>query len=250
MNLNEYRKMRELEDHYWWFISRRELALTLLDQILHNANPTLLDVGCGTGAVLNELEKRGQAVGIDLSHEALKFSKERGLNHLVYANAENLPFTDGQFDAVLSLDTIEHVPNHQAAAAEIYRVLKPGGVFVMNVPAFNWLWGPHDVALMHQRRYTTGKVRDLLEIQGFQIQKISYSVFFLFPAVMLRRLTEKFQRGEAKVKLPQFSPSTNQRLTKLMRVEGNLFQTTNLPWGSSVVCVAQKPNITTTKAVK
>jgi ubiquinone/menaquinone biosynthesis C-methylase UbiE len=250
MNPNEYRKMRELEDHYWWFISRRELALTLLDQNLKGTQSSLLDVGCGTGAVLTELEKRGQAVGIDLSHEALKFSKERGLNHLVYANAEQLPFQDSQFDAVVSLDTIEHVPDHQSAAAEIYRVLKPGGIFVMNVPAFSWLWGPHDVALMHQRRYTTGKVRELLEIQGFQIQKLSYSVFFLFPAVMLRRLTEKLQKGEAKVKLPQFNPNTNQRLTKLMRIESSIFQSANLPWGSSVVCVAQKPNISPTKAVK
>lgn len=242
--------MRELEDHYWWFVSRRELALNLLDQNLHTAKPALLDVGCGTGAVLSELEKRGPSVGIDLSHEALRLSKERGLNHLVYANAEQLPFIDNQFDAVLSLDTIEHVPNDKAAAAEIFRVLKPGGIFVMNVPAFNWLWGPHDVALMHQRRYTTGKVRDLLEIQGFHIQKLSYSVFFLFPAVMIRRFSEKLQKSEPKVKLPQFQPSTNQRLIRLMQFEGNVFQATNLPWGSSVVCVAQKPNITTTKVVK
>ncbi len=242
--------MRELEDHYWWFISRRELALTLLDKHLRSSKSAMLDVGCGTGAVLTELEKRGKAVGVDLSHDALTFSKERGLNHLVYANAEQLPFGNAQFDAVISLDTIEHVPDHESAAAEIYRVLKPGGVFVMNVPAFNWLWGPHDVALMHQRRYTTQKVRELLEMQGFQIEKLSYSVFFLFPAVMLRRLTEKFQKGDAKVKLPQFSAGTNQLLTKLMRAESRLFQSLNLPWGSSVVCVAQKPNITATKIVK
>jgi len=242
--------MRELEDHYWWFISRRELALTLLDQHLSNSNSALLDVGCGTGAVLTELEKRGQAVGIDLSHDALTFSKERGLNHLVYANAEQLPFLCNQFEAVVSLDTIEHVPDHQSAAAEIFRVLKPGGIFVMNVPAFNWLWGPHDVALMHQRRYTTGKVRELLEAEGFQIQKLSYSVFLLFPVVMLRRLTEKFQRGEPKVKLPELSDSTNQFLTKLMRIESKLFQAANLPWGSSVVCVAQKPNNSPANTVK
>ena len=242
--------MRELEDHYWWFISRRELAFALLDKYLTGQNPALLDVGCGTGAVLTELEKRGPAVGVDLSHDALAYSKKRGLNHLVYANAEQLPFTDDQFDAVISLDTIEHVPDHESAVKEIYRVLKPGGIFVMNVPAFAWLWGPHDIALMHQRRYTKQDVSKLLISKGFKVQKLSYSVFFLFPAVVIRRFTEKLQRGEAKVKLPEFSTSTNRLLINLMRNEGKLFQNVNLPWGSSVVCVAQKPTVPLSKAVE
>jgi ubiquinone/menaquinone biosynthesis C-methylase UbiE len=242
MNPEEYRKMRSVEDDYWWFVSRRELALTLLDTYAKTQNATILDVGCGTGAVLSELESRGHAIGIDLSHDALTFSNDRGLNHLVYANAEQLPFVDNLFDAVVSLDTIEHVPDHESAIAEIFRTLKPGGVFVMNVPAFNWLWGPHDIALMHQRRYTRQQVKSLLVSQGFQVEKLSYSVFFLFPAVILRRLADKFNKGEPKVTLPQFRTSTNQALKSLMRTEGQLFQRVNFPWGSSVVSVAKKPN--------
>ncbi|MBS1710425.1 MAG: methyltransferase domain-containing protein [Armatimonadetes bacterium] len=241
MNPGEYRKMRDLEDHYWWFVSRRELALSLLDHHVGD-QPLILDVGCGTGAVLTELGRRGTAVGVDLSHDALSFSKSRGLALLVYANAEQLPFADATFDAVVSLDTIEHVPGHEAAAAEVFRVLKPGGVFVMNVPAFAWLWGPHDIALMHQRRYTRAMVRGLLADSGFTILKLSYSVFLLFPAVVARRLAEKMQGGEPKVKLPRFSPFWNRLLLAVMRLEAALFRRMDLPWGSSVVCVAQKPH--------
>lgn len=241
MNPSEYRKMRELEDHYWWFVSRRELALSLLDCNLQES-AVILDVGCGTGAVLTELEGRGSAVGVDLSQEALAYSKSRGLNHLVYANAEQLPFLDHTFDAVVSLDTIEHVPGHHKAVAEVFRVLKPGGVFVMNVPAFSWLWGPHDVALMHQRRYTRRQVADVVSGVGFSVHKLSYSVFVLFPAVVLRRLFEKLQQGEPKVKLPRFRPWANRLLLAIMRCEAWLFRHMDLPWGSSVVCVAQKPH--------
>jgi len=240
MNRDEYAKMRSLEDHYWWFVSRRDLALKLLDAYAPPGEMAILDVGCGTGAVLTELQKRGQAVGLDLSHDALQYSCERGLNNLVYANAEQLPFADGAFQAVVSLDTLEHVPDDESAVAEIYRCLSPGGVFVMNVPAFAWLWGPHDVALMHQRRYTRKQVQKLLEGTGFEVVKLSYSVFFLFPAVMLRRLFEKLQRGEPQVKLPQFSKPTNSMLNSLMLGETSLFIRHNLPWGSSVVCVAVK----------
>jgi SAM-dependent methyltransferase len=240
MNPGEYQKMREQEDTYWWFVSRRQLALALLDQNLA-PNAIILDVGCGTGAVLTELKSRGTAVGIDLSHDALQFSAQRGLQNLVYGNAEQLPFATATFDAVVSLDTIEHVPADNQAAAEIFRALKPGGIFIMNVPAFAWLWGPHDIALMHQRRYTQLQVANLLKSQGFIIHKLSYSVFFLFPAVIVRRLIERLRGGEPKVTLPQFSPFTNRLLIKLMRAESWLIQRLSLPWGSSVVCVAQKP---------
>ncbi|QYK52229.1 MAG: class I SAM-dependent methyltransferase [Fimbriimonadaceae bacterium] len=241
MNRDEYAKMRSLEDHYWWFVSRRDLALRLLDQFAPPGELSILDVGCGTGAVLTELESRGQAVGLDLSHDALRYSAERGLKNLIYANAEQLPFDSESFQAVVSLDTLEHVPDHESAVKEIYRCLSPGGVFVMNVPAFAWLWGPHDVALMHQRRYTRRQVKQLLNGAGFEIQRLSYSVFFLFPAVMLRRLLDKLQRGEPQVKLPQFTRFTNGVLNALMQGETSLFLKHNLPYGSSVVCVATKP---------
>lgn len=241
MNLDEYAKMRALEDRYWWFVSRRNLALRLLDAYSPDAQRTL-DLGCGTGAMLDQLQRRSpEAVGVDLWDEALQFSKARGLNNLVRANAEHLPFADATFDAVVALDTLEHVRDDRAAFAEAHRILRPGGAFIINVPAFRWLWGPHDVALMHQRRYTRAEVKDRLIEVGFSIRLLSYSVFFLFPAVVMRRGAERLARGPAEVRLPQFSRPTNSFLTSLMAWEGRLLQSVQLPWGSSVVAVAIKP---------
>ncbi len=232
--------MRDLEDHYWWFVARRQLALDLLNTHA-TQNPKSLDVGCGTGALLHHLQQSNEAHGVDYFPIALEFSAKRGITHLVHGNAEALPLATNTYDAVVSLDTLEHVPDHVAAAQEIFRVLKPGGIFVMNVPAFQWLWGPHDVALMHQRRYTRREVTRLLQNAGFKVEKASYSVFFLFPVVVLRRLLEKLQTGPAKVKLPRVSPAINRTLVRLMDAEARLFKSINLPYGSSVVALARKP---------
>jgi SAM-dependent methyltransferase len=231
--------MRELEDHYWWFVSRRRLALALLSRF--STEGLVLDVGCGTGAVLTELQKKGNAVGIDLSGTALEYAAERGLTNLVKADAQALPFTTASFQSVVSLDTLEHVPDDTAAAREIARVLKPGGVAVINVPAFRWLWGPHDVALMHCRRYTRRDLKTLLENAGLKVEKVSYGVFLLFPVVLVIRLADRLGRRKAEVILPPVPPWFNRALTALMSLEEKTIPSLGLPWGSSVIAIARKP---------
>ena len=239
MHTEEYAKMRKAEDHYWWFVSRRRLALAMLDQFA-GSKERILDVASGTGAVLTELQKLGWAGGVDFSPLAMEFCRDRGLPNLMVGNAETLPVRSSEFDAVVSLDTLEHVPDDEAAVSEIARVLKPGGVLILNVPAFKWLWGPHDVALMHQRRYTKRQIRELLERHGLKLEKLSYSVFLLFPVVILLRTFDKFRWGPAKVSLPRVSGGINSFLVKLQDMEARWIMGGSLPWGSSVVAVARK----------
>lgn len=239
MNVDEYAKMREAEDHYWWFVSRRRLALSMLERYAPDAR-RVLDVGSGTGALLNELNQGREAVGLDFSPLAVRFCRERGLDSLVVGDAEHIPFVHGSFDAVVSLDTLEHVADHESAVEAISGSLRPGGTLVLNVPAFRWLWGPHDVALMHHRRYTKAEVKDILERHGLKVEKLSYSVFLLFPLVVLIRLADKLRRGPAKVSLPKVSPTSNLWLVKLQDMEARWIANGSLPWGSSVVAVARK----------
>ena len=239
MNIAEYAKMRQAEDHYWWFVSRRRLALALLDRFAPQS-ADVLEVGSGTGALLTELQETKRAIGLDFSPLAIGYCRERGLTNLLVGNAERLPFRDTSFDAVVSLDTLEHVPDHESAVAGIARSLRPGGVLVLNVPAFRWLWGPHDVALMHHRRYTKSQVRDLLSSHGLRLEKLSYSVFLLFPFVVLLRFLDKFKWGPPKVSLPRVSTPTNRFLVKLQDMEARWILAGSLPWGSSVIAVAKK----------
>ena len=146
----------------------------------------------------------------------------------------------GTIDAVVTLDTLEHVEHDDEAVGEIARALKPGGLLILNVPAFKWLWGPHDVALMHHRRYTKRQIKDLLERHGFKLLKLSYSVFLLFPVVILIRGLDKFRWGPAKVSLPKVFGGFNSFLVKLQDMEARWIMGGSLPWGSSVVAVARK----------
>lgn len=232
--------MYELEDTYWWFVARRELALTVLRKA-GLSGATLLDVGCGTGAGQRAFAEFGTVYGVDFSQEALEFSHSRGLTLLARANAEVLPIRTSSVDAVVTLDTIEHVADDVSAVNEIFRALKPGGMLLMNVPAYMFLWGPHDVALMHQRRYTVTSARRLVESAGFVVERASYSVFLLFPMVLALRILGKIRGGEPSAKLPSLPAWVQGILKGIMSVERAIFGAINLPWGSSVVIVARKP---------
>lgn len=242
MQVEEYARLFEFEDQYWWFVARRRTAIKLMRERT-KPDPRILDLGCGTGAVLDELNQVGEGWGLDLSPHALGYCARRGLKRLVLGNAERVPFRDLSFDVVIALDTLEHVPGHESALDEARRVLKPGGLLVLNVPAFRWLWGPHDVALMHQRRYRRHEVKRLLEEHGFEVELLSYGVFLLFPVVMVIRALNKFDRRPARVTLPRVSPSLNRLLLRLQDWEAGWMERMSLPWGSSVVAVARRGRV-------
>ncbi|MER3495551.1 MAG: methylase [Armatimonadota bacterium] len=235
----EYRRMFEAEDKYWWFVSRRRLALRLLQNYEFPDGP-ILDLGCGTGAAMIELEKVAPTTGLDMSDEALRLAQTRGLTRLVRGDAQALPWPRDSFAAVVTLDTLEHVPDDGLAMREIARVLRPGGLLIMNVPAFPFLWGPHDRALMHQRRYHRSEVVERLRAAGLEVARATYSVFLLFPLIAAQRLLNK--GGSGRVTLPKVSDRRNSQLIALHEWEGSLLQRVRLPWGSSVTAVARKPS--------
>lgn len=255
MQAEEYRRMYVLESHYWWFVARRRLALGMLGGSLGREGtpfrdrsdrpdrvhlPQTLDLGCGTGAVLEELSAFSDPIGLDMSPLALQFCRERGLSRLLIGRGEWLPLRSESVDAVIALDVFEHIDDDEAAFREAVRVLRPGGVLVLSVPAFKSLWGPHDVALMHFRRYRSSLVRKRLENAGLRVERISYAIFFLFPLVAVIRFFEKRRSGAPKASLPELPKWLNGALIRLQALEGALIRRVSLPWGSSVVALARK----------
>jgi ubiquinone/menaquinone biosynthesis C-methylase UbiE len=240
MNPSEYTRMFEMEDRYWWFVGRRRIALRLLDRF-RGRGQKFLDVGCGTGVVLTELEKRGKPVGLDMSPLALGFCSQRGLKSLVRGDATAMPLKENWCSAIIALDVFEHIEDDGKAFTEAFRTLDPGGILVLSVPAFQSLWGPHDVALMHFRRYTRRELSTKLRAAGFQVQRISYSVFFLFPIVVIVRFFEKRKKGPAKASLVALPNWINGFLIGIQSIEASIISALSLPWGSSLIAVAKKP---------
>jgi len=214
MNPEEYARMHQFEDWYWWFVARREAALQFVRDFRPGDGPVrILDAGCGTGALLECLAReRGTNVyGADLAVEALAFSRGRGRRGLVQADLIALPFRADTFDIVTALDVVEHVEADTAALAEIRRVLKPGGILVMSVPAYAFLWSSHDEALHHKRRYTAGMLAPRLKDAGLVTTRMTYLLSVLFPAIALFRLADRLR--------PQTGPARKERRRRKNRPE-------------------------------
>ena len=247
MKHEEYERMYRFEDTYWWFVARRRLIASLIEgEYGRDGGLRILDIGCGTGAMLDELAPFGDVVGADFAPEALAFCRERGDHYpLTRADVRRLPFASDSFDVVTAMDIIEHIDDDKAAAGEINRVLKPGGRLFVTVPAFPSLWSEHDEALHHYRRYTAPHLKDVFQRVGLSVPKLSYTVTSLFPPIwayrqISNRLPRRRENGEKKADLVHFSQPINTALLALSDWESRLVQRTNLPFGVTVVCVAQK----------
>ena len=243
MRLEEYRRMFEAEERQWWYAGMRAIGLALLDRELRGGSAhgrALLDAGCGTGNNLRHLDRRGRAVGIDLSEEALRFCVSRDVA-AVRASVLALPFADARFDVVTSFDVIYHrwVPDDRAAVAEMARVLRPGGLLLVRVPALKALWGAHDEAVHSRHRYTRAELVALLEGCGLEVRRASYCNFFLFPLLVARRTLDRWLgRHGSDV---QFLPAPLEALFRaLLLLEARLVRLLPLPVGSSVVAIARR----------
>src|SRR5437868_15362708 len=179
------------EERHWWYTGMRRVALALLAHNLDGQRQRrILDAGCGTGGTTVELRRFGDVVGIDLAWEALEPARGRGLGQLAQASIEQLPFQDAAFDVATSFEVVYHlgVANDAAALREIRRVLKPGGMLLLRVPAHDWLRGEHDRLVHTRHRYSRTEVASKLEAAGFEVDQLSWANTVLFPPAAAKPL--------------------------------------------------------------
>src|SRR4051812_15847534 len=191
MQQHTYAIMRTVEDTHWWFAGRRRIISFFLNDIVSKLgvkNPRILDVGCGTGANLELLNRYGDAEGVDISDDALEFCRERGLKRVHRGPAEQLPFADCQFDIVTALDVVEHLDDDVAGLREMYRVLRPGGRALLFVPAFMFLWGVQDDISHHRRRYSGQQIKSSVRAAGFEIERFTFANITFFLPILLGRM--------------------------------------------------------------
>lgn len=245
----EYDILRKNEDRHWWYTVLRSLVSQALSSRLPPRGQ-LLDAGCGTGGMLDFLRKKNGALGlagIDVSEQAVRHCHQRGLHTVQIGSVEALPFPDEAFDAVLSLDVLYHAGVIEARAlAEMRRVLRAGGLLVLNLPAFAGLRGSHDVAVAGARRYDVAQVRSLLELASLTVETIHYWNAWLFlPLLVWRHLSRwKTDRASAAVSDLHLTPAwMNQMLSGIGRLDAGLCQEFRIPFGSSVFAVARKMNL-------
>lgn len=192
MDEHVYHQLYELEDAHWWFRGRRAVIWSLLNRAGLPEHPRILDAGCGTGRNLAEFGKLGSSAGVDPSETAVAFCRARGLEGVVQAGIEQLPFDDGAFDLVLATDVLEHIDDDDRAAAELRRVVAADGRLLVTVPAYQWLWSQHDDTHHHVRRYTAPRLRAVLERAGWQPMTETYfNSLLLAPIALVRTLARR-----------------------------------------------------------
>jgi len=161
----------------------------------------VLDAGCGTGRNLLEFGVLGSIHGVEISSEAIEFCAARGIGGITQAPIERMPFGDGLFDLVLATDVIEHLDDDRAALTELHRVAAPGARLLVTVPAYKWLWGPHDEIYHHRRRYTLSQLRAALIAIGWTPVVDSYFNSLLLAPAALVRLAARFRAADGMQRL-------------------------------------------------
>jgi SAM-dependent methyltransferase len=246
MNLEEYEVMYQVEDNHWWYLGMERITCRLLERALPRPaggrSLRILDAGCGTGAVMKYLARYGEVTGFDFSAEALKFSRKRGHPRLTQASVTAVPFADSHFDVVVSFDVLcETGVNDQVALREFARVLKPGGVVLLRLPAYPWMRGQHDVAVHLAHRYVRGEVTTKLYQSSLRPLHVSYANTFLFPLAAAKRLSERvFPPKQAGSDLTLNPGGLNGMFKTILSAEAPLVRSIGLPFGLTIAALARK----------
>jgi SAM-dependent methyltransferase len=243
MELEAYRLMYELEERHWWYRGLHELVFDSIDRLAAHGDPlTVLDAGCGTGSLLRGLGRYGFACGVDCSPVALTYCRGRGLTRLAQASVASLPFRDAVFDIIVSTDVLYHtgVTDDLGALREFHRVLKPGGLVILHVPAFEFLRRAHDRQVHSRHRYRRRELASKLLESRLRVAKITYRNAALLPAMLLIKTRQDPDGDAAQNDLKAVSRPLNTMLLGYLKMENRLLRHLDLPFGTSVFCVAQK----------
>jgi SAM-dependent methyltransferase len=239
----EYEIMFRVEEVHWWYRALHRLIFDFLERELPDwRNKAILDAGCGTGAILKQLGNPSMNVGIDLAPEAISFCRRRALNNVQQGDICALPFADASFDAVICSSVLYHqwVKDVSAGIREMNRVLRPGGLLLLNVPAFQFLHSAHDEAVLTAQRFRKSKIRALLLENHFLIRRLTYWTTLLFPLAVLARTLGGSRMGRDFDSMGKWSGFSNYLFAKTMSLERGLLKRLSLPFGVALFAAATK----------
>lgn len=247
MERGEYERLDAVEDRMWWFAALQAQIVAALTRRPGVADLPVLDAGCGTGGLLRRLEPLlapRAHVGVDIASIALQRARHKTRAALAAASVAALPFADATFGALVSVDVLCHravVP--EVALGEFRRVLAPGGILVLNLPAHRWLYSAHDARVHNAHRFARGETRELLARSGFEEVEVFHWNSLPFPLLLLQRLVlARRDDATASSDVALFAPPVEAAMRGVMAVERGLLRAgLRFPVGGSLLAVGAVP---------
>jgi SAM-dependent methyltransferase len=235
--------LQSAEAWHFWFRARSRLVRWAIESRFRSAR-SVLDVGCGTGFVLAELQRASphlQLAGCDVLRPALVRARTRLDDARIFlGDATRLPLSR-QFDVVLALDVIEHLDDDRAALSEMFRVTTPGGGVLVTVPQHQWLWSAVDDFSRHRRRYSRADLVGKMRAAGFGILRCTSLFTATLPLMALSRLP---------LRRDAFDPARELKISRTMNVAAEALiapewlltrSGLSIPVGSTLAVVARRP---------
>lgn len=218
---------------YFWFRAKTDLIQTFMQKKCKGKTDLkILNIGAGTGDDLIVLKDFGKNYVTDIDANALAIIDPALCEEKMQADACALPYEDNFFDVVISCDCFEHIENDKKAVSEVHRVLKPNGILLFTVPAFQSLYSSHDKALDHFRRYSKKTIG--IAMAPFTKRKFYFWNTILFPPAAISRLLRK--NAKPKVDNPQMGKWMNAIMYRILKVDNSLIKRNlSMPAGLSIV---------------
>lgn len=246
MQTDEYLKLAAVEDQMWYFRALHGHASDQLARGLSPARPGgILDAGCGTGGFIKRVAADFPDrvfTGLDYSALACDLARRRCPgNRIEQGSVTELPFADAEFAAVVSLDVLVQIDDRARALAEFHRVLRPGGVLVVNAAAYRWLRSYHDDACQARHRYTRPELAGQVRAAGFEILTATYWNLIPLPLIVAKRKLFRGFSDTSDVKL--YPAPVEAAMSGAMACERAWLRRVGpLPAGCSVLVAARKPD--------
>jgi SAM-dependent methyltransferase len=240
MDAQIYQQMIAVEKTHWWFVARRKLLDRAIGQLSLPESAEIFEAGCGTGGNLAMLARHGQVYAMELDETARLFASDLQLGEVQPGCLpDDLPFPDRKFDLIVLLDVLEHLEEDTASLQALATKLKASGWLLVTVPAYAWLWSKQDELLHHKRRYVLPNLEQVVRAAGYKVHFVSYFNFVLFPLIAgVRRLQGLLGKGGNETNMPP--KLINQMLTFLFAFESHVIGRLSLPFGVSILLLAQK----------
>ncbi len=240
MSPEAYTELAAIESGHWWYVSRRAIMRSTLQQLALPANARILDVGSGTGGYLDMLAEFGVVTAIEMDANARKLAAEKTLGRYeIRAGVcpSDMPFEHEKFDLICLFDVLEHIDQPVETLQRLNSLLAPGGRILLAMPAYQWLWSAHDQYLHHKRRYTSKLLAQEAALAGLQVTRATYFNMFLFPLAVTARLLDRLRKRETSSGMSTPPAFWNACLQRIFSSERALLARANLPFGLSMLAV-------------